>query len=153
MSTYFPLGNSSFTASIAYAVTATTGSYPIGTTSTAVTASWAASVAQAPSNGKDGAGKNADSCSVSIPPTGPTGPTGLTGPSGSNSVTCPPGTIECSSLNAQLSVFNVSRSVGNQFNIVCIQTQGYVYSSIVCPDQLPSSSIKSGGFFVYPVLL
>ena len=152
MSTYFPLGNSSFTASIAYAVTATTGSYPIGASPLTITASYAASVEQAPVNGTAGAGKNADSCSISIPPTGPTGPTGETGPAGSNLVTCPPGTKPCASLDGDLTTFNASRPVGSQFNIVCIETQGYVYSSITCPASFPYSTVTSNGFYVYPIL-
>lgn len=152
MSSYFPLGNASFTASVEHGITAITSSRPLTTIAFVSTASYAVSVENPPAAGTNGINKTFDICSAFPSPTGERGDTGATGPAGTNITSCPAGTKPCTSLNASLTAFNLGRPAGSQFSIVCIQSSGYVYDTIVCPPTLPTSAVQSGGYWLYPII-
>jgi len=69
---------------------------------------------------------------------------GPTGSKGTDNVTCPAGTIECTSLNQYLPQLNLLRPSGSQFIKVCMQIPpGCTSENAVCPDYLPSGSVSS----------
>ena len=142
MSYYFPFGNSSLVVNtnVSYSISAVTASRPQFASIVVPTASFVTSVINAPASGTIGVHKSASDC-TSTSPVGAQGVTGQQGDMGSSYTVCPPGTKECPGLFTSLSLFvNPNRASGSQFSIVCIETAGYVYSSVGCPDYLPTSS-------------
>lgn len=141
MTYYFPFGNSSLIvkANVSYSISAVTASRPEFASIVIPTASFATSVINAPANGTNGVHKSASDC-TGTSPAGVQGVTGPRGDMGSSYTICPPGTKECVNLNASLAAVNASRSSGSHFSIVCIETSGYVASTVGCPSTLPTSS-------------
>lgn len=141
MSYYFPFGNAAglSTPNVNFTLTAISASY-IAETFIPLTASFASAAINTPPPGPPGASVNFASCSAPVAQ-GSQGFQGSTGFNGTSITTCPPGTIECPGLNVSLSLFvNPNRASGSQFSIVCIKTEGYVPSTIGCPEYLPTSS-------------
>ncbi len=147
MSYYYPFGASSgggIVANISYSLAATTGSRAQFASIAVNTASYAISVQNTPSNGTAGQNNDGTTCTG----TAEQGDRGVTGPSGSKGLNfdyCPAGTKWCNLLDASLPAVNATRPSGSQFSIVCIETSGYLESSVTCPATLPTSDI-------YPIL-
>lgn len=141
MSYFFPFGNAEAISvfSISQSFSATTAGFILNSVFVP-TASFATSTTNTPPAGIAGANALEAACTETAAP-GNTGPTGPRGPLGTDVTSCPPGTKECPGLFTSLSLFvNPNRASGSQFNIVCIETAGYVQSTIICPDYLPTSS-------------
>lgn len=151
MSYYFPFGaNASLTVqNIDYTLQAVTAS--VGTEFADIivsTASYAPTTQIVPTNGTDGVDRVLADC----PQTAPRGPQGLQGAQGAKGAAagfCPAGTKECPGLHESLSAawtngtnfgVNYYRADGARFVYVCIETAGYLASSVTCPDALPTSS-------------
>jgi hypothetical protein len=146
MSYYYPFGTatSATIANISYSLSAPTGSRPQFVAIPVNTASYAVTVQNSPPNGTTGQNNDGTNCTA----TAPQGDRGVTGPSGSkgsNYDYCPAGTKWCPSLDASLVAVNAIRPSGSQFSIVCIETVGYIASTVTCPATLPTSPS-------YPVL-
>ena len=141
MTYYFPFGNSNLTvkANVSYSISAVTASRPQFASIVSQTASFATSVIIPPTSGTNGIHKSASDC-TSAAPVGNQGVTGPVGEMGSSYTLCPPGTKACASLNAELASVNANRPSGSHFSIVCIETAGYVASTVGCPSTLPTSS-------------
>lgn len=137
MSFYFPFGNTSALSknSINYTLTAITAS-AMPKTVVAVTASFATQVINLPPSGTNGTSKTLADCTGPVS-AGPTGFMGAQGSSGADITICPPGTKECPGLFVSLSVVNAARPTSSRFSIVCINTNGYVPSTVGCPENLP----------------
>jgi hypothetical protein len=145
MSYYFPFGGSAAASvqSIPYALSAITASVPENSTTITLTASFASTVQITPLAGTNGANKTLEDCGTSdrVGPQGVQGPTGSKGP---DNTTCPPGTVECVSLNQYLPNLNSLRPSGSQFSKVCMQIPiGCNSGNAVCPPYLPSASVNA----------
>lgn len=154
MSYYFPFGiaGGQSVQNINYALSAISASAPEFATISVSTASYVQSVQIAPENGTTGTSRVAADCPYrSDLEDGPRGLQGDTGSKGTDVLSCPPGTKACPDLYVSLSVewsssiggprgVNFYRPSGSQFSIVCIQTAGYIASTIICPASLPTSS-------------
>lgn len=141
MSYFFPFGNAEAisVSNISQSFSATTAGFILNSVFVP-TASFATSTTNTPPAGTAGANVLEAAC-TETPAPGNTGPTGPIGPLGTDVTSCPPGTKECPGLFTSLSLFvNPNRASGSQFSIVCIETAGYIQSTIGCPDYLPTSS-------------
>lgn len=154
MSYYFPLGGTSALSiqNISHSLSAATASVPVATTITAVTALFATTSGSNPPAGANGANATLNDCNPALYISGATGPQGPTGSSGADNVTCPPGTIQCTSLNVSLSGafpdypsglnggFGGSSPLpsGSQYSIVCMEIPpGCTSANAICPPYLP----------------
>lgn len=148
MSYYFPFGNFSQTSvqNISYSFAATSGSRPEFANISIPTASYAPSSISTPPAGTNGISKTAGDC-TSTAPTGPQGAVGVSGSAGPNISDCPAGSMPCPNLIPSLATVNANRASGSQFNIVCIETAGYIQSTVGCPGTLPTSS-----GYVFPLI-
>lgn len=154
MSNYFPFGGADAIViqNISYALTATTASLPSSPSVSALTASFASSVKNTPPNGTSGTSVTEAQCNAAavanpgLLTSGSSGGSGGRGPKGSNVVSCPPGTIECTGLNQFLTNLNntKNRPSGSQFVKVCMEIPpGCTAATAVCPPYLPSASVTS----------
>lgn len=142
---YFPFGGGATVSitNISHSILATTASVPIDSTLSVLTASYAPTVLNSPASGPAGTNQTAELCGPSTV-SGSTGVQGPTGSKGTDNVTCPAGTIECTSLNQYLPQLNLLRPSGSQFIKVCMQIPpGCTSENAVCPDYLPSGSVSS----------
>lgn len=137
MTYYFPFGNAGGVSvtTAPFALTTITASFmPVDIVSP--TASFATSVINTPAAGPNGISKTLADC-TGVASRGPTGSIGPTGSSGIDVTVCPPGTKECPGLFVSLSAVNAARPSGSQFSIVCINTAGYIPTTVGCPENLP----------------
>ena len=145
MSYYFPIGGGSSISllNISHSILATTASVPSSANLSVLTASYASTVLNTPPAGTNGANQSPELCGPSTI-SGSRGVAGPTGSRGADNTTCPPGTIECTSLNASLPQLNLLRPSGSQFSKVCMEIPpGCTALTAVCPDLLPSASVTS----------
>lgn len=153
MSYYFPI-NATAAASIqniSHSILATTAETPFSVDITAVTASYATSVQNAPPSGNPGTNKTVELCGSSTIK-GDKGLQGDTGSKGADNTSCPPGTIECAGLFTSLSMalpgfpngINFIRPSGSKFSKVCMEIPaGCTSVTAVCPPFLPTASITT----------
>lgn len=150
---YFPQGGGATLSitNISHSILATTASVPIDSSLSVLTASYAPTALNTPASGPNGTNQTAEACGLSTI-SGSTGVQGPTGSKGTDNVTCPAGTIECTALNVSLSMalpgfpngINFARPSGSKFSKVCMQIPpGCTSETAVCPDYLPTSSITT----------
>lgn len=140
MSYYFPFGIGESKSDISFALTAISASVPTSKSVLMPTAITASNVVTAGVSGTSGISRTLANCSGTQGTTGAQGATGAQGDKGTDRGTgdCPPGTKECTSLNASLAALNATLGPNDQFGVVCIDLNGEAASAVNCPDTLPS---------------
>jgi len=156
MSYYFPFGGGQAITvqNISHSLLAVTASAPTSNIITVITASYAAASGSTPSAGFAGLSVTLEICqtSASVNPSllvsGSSGSQGPTGSNGTDVLTCPDGTVRCTSLEPSLSAqffiggvrgANYNVPSGSQYSIVCMQiptTCSAAQALAGCPNSL-----------------
>jgi len=156
MSYYFPFGGGQAITvqNISHSLLAVTASAPTSNIITVITASYAAASGSTPSAGFAGLSVTLEICqtSASVNPSllvsGSSGSQGPTGSNGTDVLTCPDGTVRCTSLEPSLSAqffiggvhgANYNVFSGSQYSIVCMQiptTCSAAQALAGCPNSL-----------------
>lgn len=141
MSYYYPFGTATSKNNISYAESAISASVPtVAAKTTLVATATSASflVSPAPA-GTSGFSRVSVDCAGGGT-SGAQGAQGAQGPAGADKTTgmCPPGTKECTALNADLAALNAGiANVDNHFGVVCLDLGGQLESALDCPGTLP----------------